>query len=539
MAGLVRSFGSGAMTNSIEDIGEAACILAIGTNTTDTHPVISTRIRHAVLNGGTLIVANPRRIPLGKYATYFLQLRPGTNIALLMGMARVIVDEGLCDRTFIKERCENFKDFKQSLDAFPLSFVSDVTGVDAELIRRAAIVYATRRPASLLYAMGITQHAHGTENVMATANLAMLTGNVGKPGTGVNPLRGQNNVQGACDMGALPNVFSGYQAVTDSDIRHKFETAWGVSYLPSEAGLTLPDMFSAIEEGRIKAMYMIGENVAVSEPDLNRVRAALEKLEFLVVQDIFPTESVPYANAVLPAASFAEKDGTFTNTERRVQWLNQVVPPPGEARPDWWIVSNIATRMGAKGFDYGSSRDILAEINRVTPSYAGITAKRLASTSLQWPCVSEEHPGTPILHTYTFTRGKGHFEPLVNRESRELPDDHYPFVLTTARSLYQYHTGTMTRKVSGLNAMKGEELVEINPADADWLGVSNREPVRVTSRRGSVDTLAAVTDRTPKGVVAMDFHFAESPVNMITNAVHDPISKIPEYKACAVRIERI
>ncbi|MDD5476399.1 MAG: molybdopterin-dependent oxidoreductase [Syntrophales bacterium] len=527
------------MTNSIEDIGEASCIFAIGTNTSDTHPVIGTRVRHAVLNGGSLIVANPRHIPLVKYATYFLQLRPGTNIALLMGMARAIIDEDLQDKNFIKERCEKFEEFKRSLDAFPLSLVSEVTGVEAELIRRAAILYATKRPSSLLYAMGITQHAHGTDNVMATANLAMLTGNVGKPGTGVNPLRGQNNVQGACDMGALPNVFSGYQAVTDSDIRQKFEAAWGVDSLPPDAGLTLPDMIRAIDAGQIKAVYMVGENVAVSEPDLNNVRAALKKLEFLVVQDIFLTESTPYAHVVLPAASFAEKEGTFTNTERRVQWLNRIVPPPGEARPDWWIVSRIAAKMGGRGFDYQSAGEILSEINKVTPSYAGITSERLKSTSLQWPCVNDEHGGTPVLHTYAFTRGKGHFEPLSHREPRELPDESYPFVLTTARSLYQYHTGTMTRKVSGLNTMRGEEFIEINPGDAVFLGIKDLENVRVTSRRGAVETKALLSDKTPPGVVTMDFHFAESPVNMITNPVHDPVSKIPEYKACAVRIERI
>ena len=448
------------MTNSIADIGEAACILAIGTNTTDTHPVIGTRVRHAVLNGGKLIVANPRYIPLVKYATYFMQLRPGTNIALLMDMARVIVDENLYDREFIKERCENFEEFKKSLEAFPLDFVSEVTGVDAELIRRAAVLYATQKPAALLYAMGITQHAHGTENVMATANLAMLTGNIGKPGTGVNPLRSQNNVQGACDMGGLPNVFPGYQAVTDSDIRQKFEKAWGVSDLPPGAGLTLPDMFEGIESGKIKAVYMVGENSAVSEPDLNNLREMLKKLEFLVVQDIFPTETTPYAHVVLPAASFAEKEGTFTNTERRVQWLNQIVPPPGEAKPDWWITSQIARKMGGRGFEYRSPGEILSEINEVTPSYAGITPERLQSTSLQWPCPNEDHVGTPILHAHAFSRRNGHFEPLSNREPRDLPDEDYPLVLTTVRSLYHYHTGTMTRKVSGLNAMRGEEFVE-------------------------------------------------------------------------------
>ena len=539
MAGLVKAFGSGAMTNSIEDIGEAACILAIGTNTTDTHPVIATRIRHSVLNGGKLIVANPRRISLTKQATYFLQQRPGTDVALLMGMARVIVDENLHDQEFIKNRCENFEEFKRSLEAFPLDFVSNITGVDGELIRRAAILYATQKPGAILYAMGITQHTHGTENVLATANLAMLTGNIGKQGSGVNPLRGQNNVQGACDMGALPNVLPGYQSVTNDDVRQDFEKAWGVQNLPQAVGLTLPEIFDAIDAGKIKAVYLVGENPVLSEPNLNHLRDVLKKLEFLVVQDIFLTDTTPYAHAVLPAASFAEKEGTFTNTERRVQWLNRVISPPGEAKPDWWIVSEIAKRMGAKGFDYQSPVEILGEINGVTPSYGGITYERLKSGSLQWPCQDTDHPGTSILHTETFSRGKGHFEPLVHKGPQEVPDEEYPLVLTTVRSLFHFHTGTMTRKVSGLNLMHNEELVEINPDDAAVLGIENAERVQVISRRGLVKARAEISDHIPKGVVTMDFHFAESPVNAITNSAYDPISHIPEYKACAVRIERV
>jgi len=526
------------MTNTIEDIGEASCILAIGTNTTDTHPVIGTRVRRAVLNGARLIVANPRKIPLAKHATYFLQHRPGTDIALLMGMARVIVDEDLHDKEFIESRCENFEEFKKSLEAFSLDFVSEVTGVDAELIRRAAILYATNKPSALLYAMGITQHTHGTDNVLATANLAMLTGNIGKRGTGVNPLRGQNNVQGACDMGALPNVFPGYQAVIDENLRKKFEEAWGVDNLPGEIGLTLPQMFDQINAGKIKAVYLVGENPAVSEPNLKHLQHVFEKLEFLVIQDIFPTESVPYAHVVLPAASFAEKDGTFTNTERRVQWFDPVVPAPGVAKPDWWITCEIAKRMGAKGFDFTSSREILDEINKVTPSYGGITYNRLQMTTLQWPCPDTDHPGTPILHTQAFTRGKGHFEPLTYKGPQEMPDEEYPFVLTTARSLFHFHTGTMTRKVAGLNIIRGEEFVEIHPDDAAALEVNNGDVVRVTSRRGSVEAKVLISDKAPKGVVTMDFHFSESPVNVLTNPAHDPVSRIPEYKACAVRIEK-
>jgi len=538
IAGLVRIFGSGAMTNTIADIGESTCIFAIGTNTSATHPVIGTRIRQAVINGGKLIVANPYNIALVKYADIHLQHRPGSDIALVMGMARIIVEEGLHDQEFIGNRCENFEAFKVSLKKFDLDFVSRVTGVEKSLIVRAARMYATNRPASILYAMGITQHAHGTENVMALGNLALLTGNIGRRGAGVNPLRGQNNVQGACDMGALPDVYPGYQRVDDPLVREKFEAAWGVS-LPEVPGLTLPEIFEAIHKGQIKAVYLIGENPALSEPNAQYVREALKKLEFLVVQDVFLTESADFAHVVLPAASAMEKEGTFTNTERRVQSLTRVVSPPGEARSDWWIVSQIAQRMGASGFDYNGTDDILAEINKLTPIYGGITSKRLKQGSLQWPCTHPEHPGTEILHISEFARGKGHFEPLQYHGPHEIPDDSFPFTLTTVRSLYHYHTGTMTRKVPGLNQMRGEEWVEVHPKDAESLGVKQGDLVRVISRRGKVVARVMVSPRTPQGVVTMDFHFSEGPVNFLTNPTHDPICQIPELKVCAVNIEKM
>ena len=538
VAGLAGTFGSGAMTNSIGEIEGAACILAIGTNTTAAHPVIGLAVKKAVRRGGKLIVANPRKVDLCRYADIWLRHRPGTDVALLMGMMRVIVDEGLLDSSFLEARCEGFEAFRESLTAFDLASAQKITGVPAEKIVEAARLYALSRPASILYAMGITQHSHGTDNVIATSNLALLTGNVGRPSSGVNPLRGQNNVQGACDMGALPNVLPGYQKVDAPETRQKFEKAWGCP-LSGSPGLTLTEMFDAVHEGRVKALYIVGENPLLSDADASQAKKALEALDFLVVQDIFLTETAELADVVLPAASYAEKDGTFTSTERRVQRVRKAVPPIGSSRPDWWIVSEVARRMGGKGFDYPDARAILAEITSLTPSYGGITCERLDAGGLQWPCPTPDHPGTPILHTERFPTptGKGRLLPLAFRPPVELPDDNYPIVLTTERSLYHYHTGTMTRKAAGLNALHPEERVEINPADAAGLGIADGQWVRVVSRRGAVTSRARVTERSPRGVISMTFHFAESPTNQLTSPALDPVAKIPEFKVCAVRVE--
>jgi len=538
VAGLVQSFGSGAMTNSIDDIGDAACILAIGTNTTENHPVLAHRITHAVNNGGKLIVANPYEIDLCRFASIWLRHNPGTDVALLMGMMRVIVDEGLLDSAFIKERCENFDAFSESLNDFSLDFVERVTKVPQGKIVEAARVFAINRPATILYAMGITQHSHGTDNVLATANLAMLTGNVGKPSTGVNPLRGQNNVQGACDMGALPNVYPGYQSVADPAIRKKFEAAWTCA-LPSSPGLTLLEMLEAAYHKDMKALYLIGENPMLSDPDIQHVREALAQLEFLVVQDIFLSETAKFADVVLPGASFAEKDGTYTNTERRVQRARRAIEPIGNSKPDWWIICQVAQELGAKGFDYAHPTAIMEEIHNLTPSYGGISYQRLENGGLQWPCPTDDHPGTPVLHTNTFTRGKGRFIPLKYTPPREMPDENYPLILTTGRSLYHFHTGTMTRKVTVLNALKPEGVVEISPKDASQLGIAEGDKVKVSSRRGKVITKAKVTEALPPGVVFMTFHFAESPANILTNPKLDPVSKIPELKVSAVKVEKL
>jgi len=538
VTGLVQSFGSGAMTNSIGEIGNAGCIFAIGTNTTAAHPVIGFEIKKAARRGARLIVANPREIDLVHSAELWLQHRPGSDVALLMGMMRVIVNEELLDSDFIEERCEDFDAFKESLKGFDLDFVEQVTGVPKNKVVEAARIYATNKPSTILYAMGITQHSHGTDNVIATANLAMLTGNIGKPSTGVNPLRGQNNVQGACDLGALPNVYSGYQAVGEPIIREKFEAAWGCS-LPAEPGLTLTEITPAAHEGKIKAIYMVGENPVLADADSEHVIESLKKLDFLVVQDIFLTETAQLADVVLPGVTFAEKDGTFTNTERRVQRVRKAVEPTGNSRPDWWITCQIARRMGGKGFDFTSPSNIMDEINDLTPSYGGITYDRLEAGGLQWPCPTEDYPGTPILHTARFTRGKGKFIPLKYKLPMEIPDDEYPLVLTTERSLIHFHTGTMTRKVKGLNELVGEGVVEINPKNALSLGIADSETVKIISRRGQITAKAKVTEVSPAGVVSMNFHFAESPVNVLTNPVLDPVAKIPEFKVCAVRVEKI
>jgi formate dehydrogenase alpha subunit len=538
VAGLAASFGSGAMTNSISEIKDAACILVIGSNTTAGHPVIALEIKKAVRNGGRLIVANPREIELCRHADVWLRQVPGSDVALLMGMMKVILDEGLADLSFISECCDNFDAFKESLQNFDLDFVEKTTGVPRDTIAEGARLYATCKPATIIYAMGITQHSHGTDNVMAVANLAMLTGNMGRPSTGVNPLRGQNNVQGACDMGALPNVYTGYQRVDNPDIQKKFEIAWRSDLNPTP-GLTLTEMLDAAYDGKIKAIYVMGENPILSDADANHTEKALKKLEFLVVQDLFLTETARLADVVLPAVSFAEKNGTFTNTERRIQRVRKAIEPVGNSKPDWWIICQLARKMSDKDFDFENPSEIMEEIARLTPSYGGVIYERLEECGLQWPCPTKDHPGTPILHVGRFVCGLGKFAPLQYKPPAELPDKEYPLVLTTGRNLYHYHTGTMTRKVAGLNTIEPEGVIEINPSDASSLKIKDGDKVKVVSRRGEVITKAKVTEESPPKVVYMTFHFAESAANLLTNAALDPVAKIPEFKVCAVRIERV
>jgi formate dehydrogenase alpha subunit len=538
VAGLVTTFGSGAMTNSIQEIDDAGTIFVIGSNTTHAHPVIAQRMRRAAQNGTTIIVANPKEIGLVRAAEYFLQNQPGSDVALLMGMCRYIIEQDLHDQEFIAEHTENFDSFKASLDPFTPAFVEEITRVSWDSIANAAQVYATQKPASIFYAMGITQHSHGTDNVMAVANLAMLTGSVGKPSTGVNPLRGQNNVQGACDLGGLPNVYPGYQKVDNPEIQKKFEKAWGRK-LNNKVGITHTEIFDSILDGKVKTLYLMGENPILTEADANRVEQAFKELEFFVVQDLFLSESAQYADVVLPAASFAEKDGSFTNTERRVQRVRKAIPPRGNSKPDWWITAQIAKRMGEEGFDFENTTEIMDEINTVTPIYGGITHQRIEDGGLQWPCRDEKDPGTKYLHKGKFARpnGKGQFVPLTYRDSAEISDDEYPLILTTDRSLYHYHSSTMTRRVEGLVDLDPEEWFKINPADAKRFNIEDGQWVEVSSRRGKVKVKAQITSTLPEGVTSMTFHFAEAPTNQLTNPALDPVAKIPETKVSAINVK--
>jgi formate dehydrogenase alpha subunit len=538
VAGLAAAFGSGAMTNSIGDLKDAACFFLLGANTSETHPVIGFDLKQAVKNGAKLIVANPIKIPLVRYADIFLQHNPGSDVMLLSAMCKIILDEGLSDRDFIAARAEGFEALADSLKDFDLDHAAVVTGVPIDDMCAAARLYAVNKPAAIFYAMGITQHSHGTDNVSAVANLALLTGNLGKPGAGVNPLRGQNNVQGSCDMGALPDVFPGYQKVSDAVAKAKFEAAWGIP-LSAEPGLTLLEIIEAIDHKKIKALYLVGENLMLSDPDINRLKKALTKLELLVAQDIFRSETAELAHVIFPSSSFAEKDGTFTNTERRVQRVRRAINPIGRSKPDWWITNELGKRLGGKGFNFSSPEQIFNEMRALTPQYAGLTYARLEREGLQWPCPSENHPGTPILHIDRFTRGKGAFKPVEYLPPAESPDATYPFILTTGRSPYHFHTGTMTRRVLGLNVLQPGEILEITVADASKLGISDGDAVRVTSRRGSVTAKAQTSNRLTPGVVFMTFHFPDTATNILTSPAFDPVAKIPELKVAAVKLERV
>jgi formate dehydrogenase alpha subunit len=526
------------MTNPISDIKDAACIFVIGSNTTVAHPVIALEIKKAVRKGSKLIVADPRKIDIAKYADIWLGLCPGSDTALLMGMMKIICDEGLADKKFISECCINFEAFKESLIEYNLDFVERVTGVPRNSIVEAARLFATSKPATILYCLGITEHTHGTDNVFAIADLAMLTGNIGKPASGVNPLRGQNNVQGACDMGALPNVYPGYQSVNNPEIKNKFEKAWGCTLDPTP-GKTLPEILDATGNGEIKSIYIIGENPILSEADVQHTERALKKVEFLVVQDIFLTETAKLADVILPSASFAEEEGTFTNTERRIQRVRKVIEPVGNSRPDWLIVSQLANKMGAVNFSFRTPNEVMEEIAAVTPSYGGIAYERLETCGLQWPCPTKDHPGTPILHVDKFACGLGRFTPVKYRAPAELPDEEYPMILTTGRHLYHFHTGTMTRKVAGLNAIDPEGLIEISPADASELDIKDGERIKVMSRRGEVIGSAKISKKLQPKIIFMSFHFAETAANILTNSALDPVSKTPEFKVCAVKIQKV
>jgi formate dehydrogenase alpha subunit len=532
------AFGSGAMTNSIGEIRSADCIFVIGSNTTENHPVIALQVKAAVRQrGAKLIVADPRRIELVDFAHLWLSQKPGTDAALINGMIQAILSRGWQNQAFIDGRTEGIEALAESVKEYTPEAVEKITGVPAADIVEAARVYAQSPNSSILYAMGITQHVSGTNNVLALANLSMVAGQIGKPFSGVNPLRGQNNVQGACDMGGLPNVYPGYQRVDDEKVRRKFEEAWGVPLSP-KPGLTLMEMMQGVADGKIKALFILGENPLLSDPNASKVKEELKHLDLLVVEDIFLSETAELAHVVLPGVSFVEKDGTFTNSERRVQRVRQAIDPVGNSRPDWQIISDLSSRLGYP-MKYNSPAEIMEEAASLTPSYGGIRYNRLEGLGLQWPCPTVDHPGTPYLHKDKFSRGKGKFHVVPYAPAPELPDEEYPFLLTTGRVLYHYHT-LITRKSKALSEIYPEGLVEISPDDAARLGIQpDNGLVEVASRRGKVNVKSKVSDRLPPGVVFMTFHFKEAAANLLTLDALDPIAKIPGFKVCAVKIRKI
>jgi predicted molibdopterin-dependent oxidoreductase YjgC len=553
------------MTNSIREIRDADCIFITGSNTAESHPVIGYEVIRAARRGANVVIVDPRRIPLVEHATLFLQVKPGTDIYVFLAIMHTIIHKGWADENFIAERTAGYSEFKSVLEEYTPERASLMSGVPVEDIEAAARVYSLGERASgtsiyddaapetggrghstILYAMGITQRSNGTDLVMTLANLAMLCGHVGKPSTGVNPLRGQSNVQGACDLGCLVDVFPGYQCVTDTEKREALASAWSVDALPGDVGLTIVEAMHAALEGKVRAVYIMGENPMMTDPNTSHVEQALRRLDLLVVQDIFPSETAHLAHVILPAASSLEKNGSFTNTERRVQLIFPVVNAPGNARPDWQIIADIATRFDAQmgnprefGYwQYDSAAAIFDELVDVTPIYQGMSYARLADGGLQWPCPDADHPGTQYLHAEEFSRGRGKFNPVVARDPAEQPDEEYPLILTTGRSLYHYHSGTMTRRSEPLDWREPRGHVEINFEDAAAIDLQDNAAVVVESRRGRVRTRAKISDRVPPGTVFLAFHWREAPANMLTqDFALDPVAKIPEYKVCAVRLE--
>ncbi len=555
VAGLAMCFGSGAMSNTMQDIvEEARAIFIIGSNTTEQHPVFGTKIRQAVLQRKVkLVVADPRAIDICEFAELHLQQKPGTDVALLNGLMHIILAKGFQDEDFINTRTEDFEGFRKTIDKYNPELVSEITGIPVEYLYKAADILAENKPMAVIWAMGITQHTTGVMNVLSLGNLQMLLGNMGIPGGGVNPLRGQNNVQGACDLGGLPNVFPGYQRVTDESVREKFKSAWALNNgspdFGEKPGLTVTEMINKLGEGELRALYILAENPIMTDPDINHVRECMGNGEFVVLQEIFPSETSHYADVLLPGVSWAEKDGTFTNTERRIQLIQPAVNPPGEARPDWQVTADIAklvlqlegkSPIGPQAsWEFNSVSEIQDQIREITPIYEGVTHERLnQGEQLHWPVRGLDHGGTPILHVGQFTRGKGKFHSCEHLAAEELPDEEYPLYLTTGRVIYHWHGGEMTRRAKGLLEIYPETLIEVSPEDAQKIGINGKDMVRITSRRGEMVARAVITDRVSEGVIFGNFHFpGEQNVNNLTIAALDPIAKIPEYKVCAVKME--
>jgi predicted molibdopterin-dependent oxidoreductase YjgC len=565
VAGLAACFGSGAMSNTMEDVArDAQALFIIGSNTTEQHPVFGAKLRQAVLRRGIpLIVADPRQIDITEFATLHLRQRPGTDAALINGLMQIILANGWQDQSFIDQRCEEFEPFRTAVLAYTPDKVSRTTGVPADQLHQAAEIMAGNRPMAVLWSMGITQHTSGVFNVLALGNLQMLLGNMGIPGGGVNPLRGQNNVQGACDMGALPNFFPGYQSVADAEARNKFSGAWQLEpagwtpdqkssfTLRNTPGLTVTEMIDASGSGEICGLYILGENPAMTDPDAGHARHCMGDCRFIVLQEIFPTETAAVADVLLPGVSWAEKEGTFTNTDRRIQLVRRAVDAAGEARPDWMIIADLARRILDRegrmpvgdfaAWHHESPSEIMEEIAALTAIYGGICHERLQrGERLHWPVPDMDHAGTPILHVGRFTRGKGRFHVTEHLDPRELPDSEYPMILTTGRVLYHWHGAEMTRRSHALLELYPKSMVEISPEDAARIGLNGKTRIRVKSRRGEMLAEALVTDRVSPGLIFGNFHFpGDQNVNNLTIEALDPTAKIPEYKVCAVRLEPV
>lgn len=537
VAALMQTIGSGAVSNVFQDVAMADCAMVIGSNTTENHPVAATFIKNARKAGMKLLVLDVRKIDLVSHADHFLQFRPGTDVALLNGMMHVILREGLVDEDFVASRTENFEALRVALTPYTPEVVGKITGVSTDLIEAAALAYGQAENAMIFWGMGISQHTTGTDNARSLINLCLMTGNIGRPGTGLHPLRGQNNVQGASDAGLIPNVFPGYQNVENAETREKFESAWKAKLDPIK-GLTVVEIMSEVLKGNIRAMYMLGENPFLSDPNINKVKKALTKMEFLCVQDIFMTETAEYADVILPASVFAEKLGTFTNTDRRVQLGRPAVTPPGQARQDWEIICELSNRIGYP-MEFDSVEEVFNEFAGLTPSYAGITYDRLEKGPIIWPCPGSDHPGTSVLFTEGFPTANtlGRFAPAEFLPPKEMPDEEYPFVLNTGRNLNHWHTGTMTRRSKALNAISPEPYIEIRAEDLTALGGADGELLHVASRRGELFAKAKVSDRPQCGSIFIPFHYKEAAANLLTIDELDPDGKIPEFKCCAVRVE--
>ncbi|MFZ5801361.1 MAG: formate dehydrogenase subunit alpha [Candidatus Omnitrophota bacterium] len=534
VSGLNQSFGSGASTNSYDELPFMDCILIIGSNPTEAHPIVGWRVRSAIDNGAKIIVCDPRKILPAESADIYIQHYPGTDIALINAMINFIISENLYDKDFIEKRTEDFDKLREAVSEYTPESVEKITGTKSDLIQQAARLYATSRRSCIMYSLGMTEHTVGTNNVIAMANLAMVCGQVGREFSGIYPMRGQNNVQGACDMGALPNVCSGYQPVTDEEVRKKFENAWGVS-LPSAVGFTLTDMMHKAIEGSLKCLYIIGEDQVRTDPDTHMIERALKSLEFLVVQEIFLSETAKMADVVLPGASFAEKDGTFTCAERRFQRVRKAIAPLS-GKTDGDIICEVAKRLGY--IMESDPQKVCDEMAYLTPIYAGVSFKRLEENGLQWPVPAKDHPGTPVVHLGKFRRGLGKFIPVQHKPPAEVPDEDYPFLLSTGRILFHYNTGTMTGRVQNILREYPRNFVEVNPADAERLGIKNSRLVKIRTRRGELRVAAQVTSKVKPGVLWMPFHFSNEPTNVLTNSAFDPISRTGEYKACAAKVEK-